>query len=766
VGVLSTGLFRKGQSVGRLITMSAVGGVLVAAIAVPAVGTIGIVTRNAANKFEAMSTQALGEVPQPSQILDSKGHVLASIYNVTASYYYGPGNVKTLRFDGIDRVPVSYDQISPVMRNAIIAIEDSRYYQHGAIDFRGTVRALVNNLEHKPVQGGSTIAQQYVKNVLVLTAKNPVQAEGATKETISRKIHELRLAIAVEHKMSRNQILAGYLNDAYFGNLAVGVQVAAQTYFGTSAKKLSLAQAALLAGLVENPTAYNPITHRAIAIERRNTVLARMQQLHMISAATAAKAEHKHLGLHVTPQLNGCSSASAGSAAFFCDYVEQVILRDPKFGKTPMDRAKLLATGGLKIYTTLSPQDQRAASNAVNYWVPPHGGPFNPGRNADTEAVVQPGTGRIKAMAEDRPYGTGPGQTTINLAVDAPYDGGSGIQSGSSNKLFTLITALQQNVPFGFTMSVQNHASVSGITNCDGQTLAPYSLVNASKSDAGTFSLYTGTTQSINTFYANLEQKVGLCNVVKTAVALGDHRADGTSLWSHHGGEVAADNITSFTLGSVNVSPLTMAAAYATVAARGTYCRPVAITKIVTGNGKSLQVPKANCHRAIKPGVADAVSYILQGVLVNGTAAGQGLNRPSAGKTGTGDGPHYVDFAGYTPTLVSYTSVFQPQDPITHPMVGVQACYRGGCPGTMFGANAPAQTWHTTFMHANLGPPIGFVPVNPASPLFSQGNGQTVKQKGKPGPPHRPGPGGGGGGGGGGGPHHCPKHVPFCPPTP
>src|SRR6201982_394495 len=211
--------------------MAAVGGVLGAAIAVPAVATIGIVSRNAANKFEAMSTQALGEVPQPSQILDSKGHVLANIYNVNASYYYGPGNVKTLRFDGIDRVPVCHDQISPVMRSAIIAIEDSRYYQHGAIDFRGTVRALVNDLEHKPVQGGSTIAQQYVNNVLIRTAKNPAQAEGATKETISRKIHELRLAIAVEHKMSRNQILASYLNDAYFGKQAVGAPIAPQNYF-------------------------------------------------------------------------------------------------------------------------------------------------------------------------------------------------------------------------------------------------------------------------------------------------------------------------------------------------------------------------------------------------------------------------------------------------------------------------------------------------------------------------------------------------------
>jgi membrane peptidoglycan carboxypeptidase len=737
--------------------MSAVGGVIAAAIAIPAVGSFGIVVRNAANKFESLSTQALGQVPQRSQILDRNGHLLAYIYSVDASYYKRAGHTKVIQAQGIDRYPVSYSQISPWMDRAVVAIEDSRYYQHGAIDFKGTVRALINNLQHKPVQGGSTIAQQYVKNVLILTAKNPTAAQNATTDTLSRKIHELRLAIQAEHHMSRNQILAGYLNDAYFGNQAIGIQVAAQTYFNVSAAKLTLPQAAVLAGMVENPSAYDPTVNSQTSLQRRNTVLARMAQLGMISSADAAAMEKKPLGLHVTPQQNGCTSASAQSAAFFCDYVVQTVLRDPQLGKTPQDRAKLLATGGLKIYTTLSRQDQRSANNAVNYFVPAHNGYFNPGHNADTEVVVQPGTGQIRAMTEDRTYGTGRGQTTINLAVDAPYDGGSGIQSGSSNKLFTLITALQQNIPFGFTMNVQNHATINNITNCNGAADGPYSLVNASTGDAGTYSLYTGTTQSINTFYANLEQKVGLCNVVKTAVALGDHRADGTSLWKSDGGQLPADDITSFTLGSINVSPVTMADAYATVASRGIYCTPVAISKITADTGHSLPAPKANCHRVLSPKVADAVNYILQGVLVNGTAGGEGIGRPAAGKTGTGDGPHYVDFAGYTPSLVSYSSVFNPESPITHPLVGTNANYRGpggvlSSPGTMFGANAPAQTWQMTFQHAILGPPVGFVPVPPNSPFFSAGNGQYVPKA----PPKtgggKPGRGGGGKPGGGGGP--------------
>jgi membrane peptidoglycan carboxypeptidase len=754
--------------------MAAVGGVLAAAIAVPAIGTAGIVVRNAANRFDSLSTQALGQVPQRSEILDSRGHLLAYIYNVNAAYYYGPGNVQVVNAGGIDRAPVGYDQIAPVMRDAVVAIEDSRYYQHGALDFKGTVRALINNLEHKPVQGGSTIAQQYVKNVLILTAPNPTAAQNATTDTLARKLRELRLAIAVEHKMSRNQILAGYLNDAYFNNQAVGIQVAAETYFGRSAEDLNLQQAALLAGMVENPSAYDPIASPGAALQRRNVVLGRMAQLHMISNATAVAAGKKPLGLHVTPQQNGCSSSSAQSAAFFCDYAEQAMLRDSQLGKTPHDRAKLLATGGLKIYTTLNPQDQRAASNAVNYLVPAHNATFNPGRNADAEAVIQPGTGQIKAIAEDRTYGTGRGQTTIDYAVDTAYDGGSGIQSGSSNKLFTLVTALQHGVPFGFTINVKNSATVNGITNCNGQPDGPYSLVNASTGDQGTFSLYTGTTLSINTFYANLEAKVGLCNVVKTAVALGDHRADGTSLWKGDGKpgspgyQLPADDLTSFTLGSINVSPMTMADAYATVASRGIYCSPIALNKIISDTGASLPVPKANCHRVLPAAITDAVSYILQGVLSNGTATGDGIPRPAAGKTGTGDGPHYVDFAGYTPTLVSYSSVFFPLSPVTHPLVGNQACYRspgGGldCPGTMFGANAPAQTWQMTFEHAVLGPPVGFAPVSPASPLFSMGNGQVVAHPKSGGGGHGGGGRGGGGGGGGGG-GNCPKHRPICPP--
>jgi membrane peptidoglycan carboxypeptidase len=260
-------------------------------------------------------------------------------------------------------------------------------------------------------------------------------------------------------------------------------------------------------------------------------------------------------------------------------------------------------------------------------------------------------------------------------------------------------------------------------------------------------------------FYAELEKRVGLCNVVHTAADMGMTRADGTSLLSSDGSQDSADNIPSFTLGSVTVSPLSMAAAYATVADRGTYCSPIAIGKIVTANGGSMPVPSASCHRVISSAVADAVNYILQGVLTTGTAASVGgLNgREAAGKTGTsnvtaqGLGTPYAAFAGYTPNLVGYVSVFNPISPTVHDtMLGPASCYRlesGGldCPGQMFGTNAPASTWHMTFDHADLGPVTNFVPVPPDSPFNAKGNGQVVAQ-----PKTGGGKGGGGGNGGGG----------------
>jgi membrane peptidoglycan carboxypeptidase len=733
--VLTTGVFGKIGVVGQVGVLAGVAGLLVGGLAVPAVDATGLIVRNGANKFNNLKAGTIGELPVRSEILDSQGHLLA--------YYYPRG---------IDRQPVSYNQIAPVMRDAIVAIEDSRFYQHGAIDIRGTVRAVINDVQHKAVQGGSTLTQQYVKNALILTAPNIQMAQQASTDTLSRKIKELRLAIEVENKMSKNQILAGYLNTAfwgtYFGNQAWGIKTAAMRYFSTSPERLDLAQSALLAGMVENPVADDPIAHPGTALKRRNVVLARMAQLHYITEAHAVAVGKQGLGLKLTPLQTGCTSGSAKSAAFFCDYVVSLMKQDSTFSQA---WNQLNGAGGLKVYTTLNPQDEHAAKVAVNYMVPQPPNGANPGGNAASEVLIQPGSGRILAIANDRSFGTGKNQTTQDYAVNSKYDGGVGVQTGSSSKLFTLITALEQGVPFGFPQTVQASATLTGYTDCRGEPTGPYQLINDSPSEKGAFTLYTGTTQSVNIYFAMLERKVGLCNVVKTAMDMGVTRADGRSLMQWDGKNFPpADELPSFTLGSINVSPMSMAAAYATVAARGVYCKPVAVAKIISPGGAKLPVESAGCHQAIPAGVADAASYVLQGVLTSGTAAGLGIGRPAAGKTGTSDNFDFAAFGGYTPDLAGYVSVFNPKDPVKFPMQGTGSCYRLGCSGQMFGADAPAHTWQMTFQHAALGnPPLGFVMADINPELWSMGDGQTnpnQKNHGK-----RPGNGGGGGGGNGNG---------------
>ena len=761
----------KTSAVGRLVLISVLGGVLVAAVLVPVVAASGILVRNTADKFSTLSVDA-DSLPQRSAIYDREGHLITYVWNVDLGSGMTYGN-------GIDRQPVFYNQISQNMLTAIVAIEDDRFWQHGALDVKGTIRALVNDLQHKPIQGGSTLEQQYVKNVLILEAlDSPAAQQAATADTLSRKLDQLRMAVEVAHSMSKPQILAGYLNDSYYGNGSWGIEAAAETYFNTTAAKLTMAQAATLAGIVENPTQYDPITNPALALTRRNTVLARIAQTNpsALTPAAATALEQQKIGVHPGQVQNGCTANTAGEDAFFCDYVVHTVLLDTQLGATPEDRAKLLSTGGLRITTTLAPQDESAATTAVNYVLPASSKTYNPDHNADTEVLIQPGTGAVRAIAEDRQYGTGNSdtKTEVDYAVNTPYGGGEGVQTGSSSKLFTLITALKQGVPFGYQATVPSPTTVSPFYDCAGNTTSPFPVINSEGASNGTYSLYTGTTQSINVFYAHLEQKVGLCNVVHTAVDLGVNRVDGKSLFSPDGKPGArnyqypADDDPSFTLGTVDVSPMSMAAAYAVPASGGIYCKPIVLTKILDADNKSLPVPSADCHRVISAEVADAVNYILQGVLVSpGTAAGLELaNYQAAGKTGTsnvesGNGTPYAAFGGYTTALAGYVSVFNPASPTQDTMTGESACFRQEgadypyCPGEMYGANAPGSTWHMTFDHANLGGSEDFTAVSPDSDLWSAGNGQFVKQPPKPGGKGgkggKGGAGGGAGGGGGGG---------------
>ncbi|MCO5992774.1 penicillin-binding protein [Actinoallomurus rhizosphaericola] len=681
--------------IGRLAGAGVVAGVLAALIAFSTLGMVGVGARNGANWFEAIP----GDLQTPP--VAQRSVILAADGSKLATFYYE------------NRVDVPLSKVAPIMRKAILAIEDSRFYEHGGLDLKGTARALVSNLAAGQVtQGGSGITQQYVKNLLVETADTDAERRSALATTPARKLRELRYAVAMEKQLTKDQILERYLNIAYFGSGAYGVEAASRHYFGHSAAKLSLPEAALLAGIVRYPYAYDPTVNPKLAEQRRNTVLQRMSDLRWLPADTASAAERTPLRLHVTSTPNGCVESSA---PFFCDYVEREILGNPIFGKTVKARTRLLQRGGLVIRTTLDPGMQRAAQRAVDHYVPPK----NSSHKAAAEALVEPGTGQVKAMAVDRELGPSEkrGKTWVNFAADSDHGTSIGMQAGSTFKIFTLAAALDQGMPFGHRLMAPDHYTPTGFRDCDGKPVgSTESLGNAGDGEGGrTFSLVTGTWHSVNTFFLRLEKEVGLCDTVKMAEKLGMRRADGSALQQYP----------SFTLGFNTVSPLRVAAAYAAFGARGEYCAPIVLTKITDTAGHELKVPSAHCHQAIDKGVADAVNHVLRGVLTQGTAAGEGIGRPAAGKTGTVDGFSSAWFAGYTPDLASAVWVGDPRGGYKHPLTNV--CLGGRCFGEVFGADIPAPIWRETMLGA-----LRDVPEHdfhsPPGDYYSEGSGEDRVQ--------------------------------------
>jgi membrane peptidoglycan carboxypeptidase len=669
--------------------------VLAALIAFSTLGMLGVSARDGANWFQSVPADLrTPPVPQRSVILAADGSKIAT-------FYYE------------NRVDVPLTKVAPVMRKAILAIEDNRFYQHGGLDLKATIRALASNLAAGQVtQGGSGITQQYVKNLLVETASNSDERDSALAETPARKVRELRMAVAMEKRYTKDQILERYLNIAYFGDGAYGIEAAARHYFGKSAATLTLPQAALLAGIVRYPYAYDPTVSPQRATDRRNTVLARMAQLNWADDKQAADAEHTPLNLDVKSTPNGCVESSA---PFFCDYVQREILTNPIFGATGNARKLLLQRGGLTIRTTVDPKMQRAAQKAVDRYVPQK----NSSHKASAEVLVQPGTGAVRAMVVDRALGPSEkiGKTWVNFAADGDHGTSLGMQAGSTFKVFTLAAALDEGMAFGHRLYAADQFSPTGLRDCDGKYAgSSTSLSNAADGEGGrSFSLVTGTWNSVNTFFLNLEKQVGLCDTVTMAEKLGMRRADGKPL----------QQVASFTLGPNTVSPIRLAAAYAAFGARGKYCDPVVLTKVTDTNGRRLKVPDAKCHQAIRKGVADAVNHVLRGVLTQGTAAGMGIGRQAAGKTGTVDNYSSAWFAGYTPDMASAVWVGDPRGGYAHPLRDV--CLGGRCYGEVFGADIPAPIWRQTMLGALKGVPAhGFH--SPPSEYYREGSGEDRVQ--------------------------------------
>ena len=604
---------------GVMVAVSAVMGVLVAGVAIPFAGVVGLTAKSVAEGMDSLPSELTAEpLPERTRVLDREGNLVAIFYDE-------------------NRVNVPLDKVAPIMRKAIVAIEDYRFYEHGALDIKGTLRAFITNqASDSVVQGGSSITQQMVKMTLVNQADTQAEIEAATAETYERKLNELRYAIAFEEEYSKQWILERYLNIAYFGDGAYGIEAAARHYFSRPASELKLHQAAMLAGLVKNPTAYDPTNDPGSARQRRDVVLNRMAELNVISPSELEDAKSKGLGLDIQPTRNGCVNTRA---AWFCDYMREYLLLDEDLGKTREGREQLLTSGGLTIKTTVDLQMQKAADTSVGEHVYPRDGAIG------GLAMVKPRTGEVRALAQSRPMGPDKkkGETFLNYVVPEEYGDANGFQAGSTFKPFVLAAAINQGIPLTTEIYAPQQVSIpnSRYKTCDGYIKSTETWEPQNSTGSGTFDLYSGTQQSVNTFYAQLEQRTGLCEPVQYARDLGV--------------DVPDDQVVpSFVLGVVNTDPLTMAGAYATFAARGTYCEPRPVTAILDKDGEVLKEYPKQCERVMPKAVADAVNDILRGVQEPGGfghGAGISLDQPSAGKTGTINSNMAVWFVGYTPNM-------------------------------------------------------------------------------------------------------------------
>jgi membrane peptidoglycan carboxypeptidase len=667
-------------------------GLLVAGLALPAAGGIGIATRNAIGKITFSDLPASLQAPPLSQ----RSVIKASDGSTIATFYYE------------NRQSVSLSDVAPSMRQAIVAIEDSRFYEHHGVDPKGILRAVVKDTSSgNAVQGASTITQQYVRQALVETNaqdNNTAAAAAATSKNLSRKLTEARYALALEQKLTKDQILEDYLNTVYFGDGAYGISAAAQHYFSESVEQLTLPQSALLAGVINNPSTFDPTVNPKNATQRRNIVLQRMLATDPASYTTAQidAAEQAPLGLVPSEIPNGCSTATA---AFFCDYVVHDILNGAEFGATPTDRANLLRRGGLVVTTTLDPVAQKAAQDAVNKVVPP-----DASKNAGLAAaidMIDPKTGAIKAMAVDRPYGSGLGQTEVNLAADYVNHGGSqGRNAGSTFKIFVLAAALAKGIPTGLTINSPGKITIpaGSETTCDGLPITtPWKLVNAEASEGGVFNMVTATAASVNTYFAQLEVKTGLCAPITIAQDLGVHKATGGDL----------DQVPSFVLGAEPVDPLSVAGAFAAFANNGKFCTPQSITRVTWQVGDvttNRPVPPPNCGQVLDPAIAEGVTTLLQGVLKpGGTGAGLDIGRPAAAKTGTDDAFKNAWFSGYTPNLAASVWVGNPDS--TVPMRAITVNNKKY--PEVFGATLSGPIWQQAMKGALASQPIQNFPNAP-----------------------------------------------------
>ncbi|SFS16372.1 Membrane carboxypeptidase (penicillin-binding protein) [Microbacterium sp. cf046] len=672
-----------------LVGLSAAAGVLITATVTPAIALTGAAATSAITMFDNL----------PS-VLDIDKLMLP-----TTLYAKNPDtgeDVELAQFYDQNRSPVDFDEVNPVMYDAILSSEDPRFYQHGGVDLIGTSRAIVQNVQGGgETQGGSSISQQYVKNILIQRCERDAATSeellncwteattAAGTEGIQRKLQEMRYAIALEQKYSKNDILLGYLNIANFGGQTYGIDAAARYYFGVAAKDLTLAQAATLAGIVQNPNTYridkpagsifdadglgynkapdglvddvNPGQLAALDTLLSDGTITQEQYLAAADGYSATKGRQLYVLSRllddgkitqeqytaaaiepitpvITPATTGC--AAAGGAAYFCQYVKNIIKSDPAFGATPEDRIRALQRGGLNVYTTMDYRIQVPADQAMHEWAPTSVEGMvdgNTGKFGSSAISIEASTGRILAISqntifsEDATLANDPNYSSLVYAADYKYGNSTGFPAGSTFKLFTLIDWLEKGHSVNEVLNGRVRVIDRMTNSCTGD------WVNTTNDKIGNFGGgggYTGTpmeftAQSLNSGYFAMAEELDLCDIQKVATKMGVMRGDGVP--------VTMDTQFSV-IGSNNVAPMAMAGAYATVANNGIYCQPKAIDRVTDSDGNEITPPQTTCTQVLDPTVAATAAYALQGVMRSGgtgSASNPDDGTPLIGKTGT-----------------------------------------------------------------------------------------------------------------------------------
>ena len=592
-----------------------------------------------------------------------------------STMYARDGSTVIATFYNQNRIVVPLKKISKTMQQAVVAREDRRFWTHAGVDVQGVMRAFVQTyLVKGSQQGGSSLTQQYVKNVLLMQAiedDDSIAQYHATEDTIARKIREMLISVQMEKKYSKAEILQGYLNIAQFGNNLYGVETAAQRYFSVSAADLNVVQSATIAAITKNPSLYDPLVeeNQKESENQRNIVLKLMLQEGYITQKQYTEAVNTPLKDTLKAQDVNVGCQDTGDYAYFCDFVVHRIQNSEEFGKTHAERNKLLQEGGLKIVTTLDVEANSTMMETARNTIPPD----DPSGMEIAMAAVKPGTGEVLSFGLNRYYDATPAaandptKTSQNYAVDLADGGGSGWTIGSTWKPINLIAWMEA----GHSINDNLQTSTSYPTTdfaCSNYSGGADSWNVSNAMGAGTVnpeSPFLGLVRSHNTTQASMGAILKLCKVADTATELGYHDAatgetiDKTPVYTP-----------SMMIGSVNVSPLTMASIFAVYASNGVQCNPIAISKVTDKDGNDLKVPSANCHQAVDKDIIQTLAYTLNQGTVRPDGAGWSFRmadgRKSFGKTGTSE-DLAVSGGSFIPNqIAAFAVVGDAQNPYTN----------------------------------------------------------------------------------------------------